>query len=200
KRIALLRLLILLKNKMKLKLSLEFLFMLVFGLSFLAGHFKESPIGFIYSFLFMGTFIALRDFPRPKILIGILAAHLLIGLFSGEAVSPFSLLINVPFIGLFSLLLPLTYLYLASFKWIPFNWVEPLVRQYILAVHKCASFIQGSQWAPSIPLVLFLWLILLGGKKRYMLIALILHATVANSPVCFFSGSYSRAHSVSADR
>lgn len=185
KRIVCFRLLLMLRSKFKLKASIEVIFLLTFVVSFLLGHFKESPLGFIYSFLFMGTFISLRDYSRIKVLIGLLAAHLLIDLFNGETVSPLSLIINIPFLGFFSFLMPLSYLYLGSFKWISFNWIEPLTRFFIVGVHFCAKLLQGSSWDPSLTLILFLWLILFGGKKRFLTIVLILHTTMANSPAIF---------------
>lgn len=190
KRIVCLRLLILLQRLIKLKVPIEINFLFTFSISFLLGHFQESPLSFIMSFLFMGSFIALSKYSRLTMILGLFSNHLLICLFSGADVSLLSLLINIPLIAAFTFLLPFFYFYFLSFHWIHFNWIEWIVRAYIVTVHWCAKLTIGTSVSATLFMMLAVWIILLKKPKRYLLIVLLLHGNTANSPA-FFSGSYS---------
>jgi len=185
KRIICLRFLMLLQRLFKKRIPIEALLVVTFLISFLFGHFAESPLGFILSFLYMGTFIGLRDQARPTILLGLFSTHLIICFFSGNEVSLISLVLNLPLIALFSFLLPFFYLYFLSFQWIHFNWIELVVRAFILMVHWMAKLTQGTFVSASLFLILAVWIILLKKQKRYLLILLLLHGNAANSPAIF---------------
>lgn len=200
KRIVCLRFLFLLQRLFKKRVPVEVLFLATFIISFLLGHFKESPLGFIFSFLFMGTFIALRDHSRIFIILGLFSAHLIIGFFSGDEISPLALLLNLPLIALFSFILPFFYLYFISFQWVDFNWIEIFVRCFIVIVQWTSKLTQGTFVSSTLFLVLAVWVILLKKQKRYLLILLVLHGNTANSPAFFYYGSYSGAPQRSAHR
>ncbi len=200
KRIILMRLFILISQRLKVKFSIEQIFLFTFVIALILGHLKQSPLGFTLSFLFIGTFIALRDQSKFIILLGLMSSHLLIGLFNQTDISPLALLLNLPFLSFFTMLMPIGFLYFTSFQWMKFNYIEPVIRVFILAIHGAAKLTIGTSLSSSLPIILFIWMILLKKKKRYMIILLFLHAGMAIPPVCFFSGSYSKEQKVSVDR
>jgi hypothetical protein len=188
KRIILFRIFMMIRNQYKIKCSLEILFFFTFFVAFLLGHFKQSPLGFVFSFLFMGTFISLRDHPRLFSLMAIFASHQLICLFTSGSVSPWALLLNIPFLGFFPLLFVATIVYFVSYQFVAINWLEPLMRFFIVSVHQVAKLIQGSEWDASLSLVLAIWMILLKKPKRYFVIFLILHSAWVKAPTFILTG------------
>lgn len=190
KRIVILRILYLSQMFLKKRISIEILFLLTFLISFGLGHFSESPLGFILSFLYMGTFIALRDQSRSTIILGLFSSHLLIAFFSGSEVSLVSLLLNLPLIAIFAFLLPAFYFYFLTFQWIDFNWIELIVRIFILSVHWTAKLTNGTLVSSTVFLIMAAWIILLKKQKRYLVLFLLLHGNVAISPAFFYSGAY----------
>jgi hypothetical protein len=200
KRIAFLRLLLILQSLFKRRFPIEILFLITFLFSFLANHFQASPLGFILSFLFIGTFISFKDKPRAHLFLGLFSSHLLLAFFSGNDFSFLSIIVNFPIIALFSCFIPLIILYLCTFSWIDFNWIEGMVRLFILIVHWGAKIIQGSFMSSTIFLLVAVWIILLKKDKRYLVIVLLLHGNIVNSPSFFYSGSYSGALQMSADK
>ncbi|MDD4975979.1 MAG: hypothetical protein PHY93_16600 [Bacteriovorax sp.] len=191
KRIIFLRLLIMSQRLIKRKFYIEILFLITFGMAFLLGHFKESPLGYILSFLYIGTFISLSDKPKIILILGLFSSHLLIAFFSGNEVSLLSIILGLPIIALFSFFLPFVFLYFFTFKLIHFNWIEAAIRLFILIVHWGAKLTHGSFMSSTLFLILVIWILLLRKKKRYLVIALLLHGNIANSPAFFYSRSYS---------
>lgn len=187
KRIVIMRLLLLLKNHFPRKIPFEYVFFATFILSYLLGHFKESPLGFAYSFLFMGTFITLRDYSRITIILGLFSTHLLICFFNGSETSIVSLALNIPLIALFSFIMPLGYVYFLTFSWIDYNWIEAIIRSYIVLVHWLAKISAGASLHASLPLILAIWFILLKRQQRYVMLLMLLHTNLANSPAIFRS-------------
>lgn len=189
KRLIIFRLLILLNKRLNLKADTEVIFLITFFISFFLGHYSQSPIGFILSFLYMGTFISLRNYSRPIIFLGLFSSHLLVCFFSGNEVSPLGLVFNLPILGLFSLLFPAFILYFLSFRWIHFNWIELFIRFFILSVHWMAKIPHGTLISSTFFLILAVWIILLKWPKKYLLLLLLLHGNVANSPSFYYQKS-----------
>jgi hypothetical protein len=197
KRIVLLRLLILMNRKLKHKLSLEILFFITFGIAFILGHFNESPMGFILSFLYIGTFIALRDQSRIVVFLGLLASHVLWSFFNCTLISPLALLLNLPLLSYFSLLMPMQFFYCLSFKWMTINWLEPLIRFFVLCVHCLGKFAHANAMTASLPLLIGVWMIMLK-KPKGIFLCLLLHSGLSQTPTITFSGSYSPEQATSA--
>lgn len=187
KRIAILRILYLSQTFLKKRIPIEILFLLTFFISFFLGHFAASALGFILSFLYMGTFITLRDQSRATIILGLFSSHLLIAFFSGSELSLISLLLNLPLIALFSFLLPIFYFYFLTFQWLDFNWIELIVRAFILTVHWMAKITHGTFVSSTLFLIMAVWIILLKKQKRYLVLFLLLHGNTAISPAHFLA-------------
>jgi len=194
KRLIIFRLLFIIKNKFKLALSIENLFLITFFLSFIFGHYQLSRLSFILSFLYMGTFISLRHESRIVCLLGLLATHLLVAFFSLQELSPLSLLINLPLLTYFSALLPLSYLYLIIFKIFSINWLEPLVKFFLINIHWMAKIAHSSSISSSLFLILFIWMILLRQNKMVIALFLFLHTNTLQCPALFYN---SKSESVS---
>lgn len=197
KRVIIFRLLVLINRKINLKISNEYIFIATFLISLTLGHYQQSPAGFILSFLYMGTFISLKDQSRPALLLGLFSSHLLICFFTGQEISPTALLLNLPLLGLFSLAFPFFILYFLSFQWIHYNWIEFIVRFIIVGVHWMAKIPQGTLLSSTLFLILAVWIILLRWPKKYLLVVLLLHGNVANSPSVYYQKSFPRVQQLS---
>lgn len=200
KRIVILRVLYFLKGRLKKKWKIETLFLLTFLISWLCGHYSASPAGFIMSFLFMGTFISLRDQTRLTLILGLFTSHLLISAFNGNDVSLPALLLNIPLLSFFTALMALSGLYLLTFQLIEFNWLEPLIACFLWLIKKCAKLVIGTHINASIFLLLGMWIYFFKKDKKLLVVCFLLHANLANSPSFFVSGSWIQERGQSVDK
>jgi competence protein ComEC len=189
KRIIILRLLIMTQRLFKINLQIEIIFIITFIISFFLNHFQESPLSFAMSFLFMGTFIAFGDKSKTSLILGLFSSHLLVAFFLGNEVSLVSIILSLPLVALFSFLLPFIFLYAATFHLIHFNWIESIVRLFILTIHETAKLTHGTFISSSLFIILAVWIILLKKKKRFLLLFLFLHGNALYSPEIFTAHS-----------
>lgn len=200
KRIVILRILIFLKSRFKMKCPLESLFFVTFLLSYFLGHYSLSPAGFVMSFLFMGTFISLRDQSRRVIILGLFSAHLLLSSFNGKSVSLPALILDIPLLSFFTLIMALSGPYLLSFRLVSFNWMEYLIQSFLWLVKKSSKLVIGTHVNASLFLLLALGMYFYRKDKRFLVAAFVLHAGLANSPSFFVSGSLPQAPALSEDK
>jgi len=200
KRIIIFRLLIFFRFYIKWKIPIEIMFFITFIISYVLGHFTDAPLGYILSFLYLGTFISLSDKPKIILLLGLFSSHLLVAFFSGNEVSFLSLIINLPILFLFSCFMPFLFLYFFTFKIIHFNWIEPMIQLFIQLIHFGAKMTHGSFLSSTFFLLAAVWILLLRKKNCYLLIALYLHGNVANTPTITNKSVSSQAVSVSKSR
>lgn len=127
-------------------------------------------MGFIFSFAFLGTFFALRDHSKLMLICGLFSTQLILALFLGDKVS----LLSIPFglIGsfLFTLLFPIFVLFLMTFWMIPINWVEPLLKIYVVGIKFTAKSLNGSFTSSSIFLIMAIWLVMFcnNSNRKYI--------------------------------
>jgi len=189
KRLGILRILFQFKFLTKMKISLEMIFFLTFFLSFVCGQYKSSPVGFIFSFAFLGTFFSLRNHSKLILICGLFSTQLILALFLGDKVS----LLSIPFglFGsfLFTLLFPLLVLFLLTYWMIPINWAEPLLKVYVTGIKFTAKFLNGSFTSSSIFLILAIWLLMFykNSTQKYIALSLLLflHTNTAMNPVIY---------------
>ena len=171
------------------KISTEMIFILGFLLSFLAGQFTSSPLGFIFSFAFLGTFFSLGHHSKAMLILGLFSTHLILGLFMGEKVSLLSIPCGLIGSFIFTFLFPLFLLFLMSFWLIEINWVEPLLRGYVVCIQSTSKLLTGSFTSSSIFLILAVWAIMFlkNSKRKYgiLFILLFLHTNTAMTPTVF---------------
>ena len=188
-RLSILRILFQIKFISKLKLEVEHIFLLTFLISFLLGHYDKSPLGFLMSFAFLGTFFSFRAESKLKLILGLYSTQLIIGLFLGEKVSLLSIPIGLIGSFCFAFLFPVLLLFLGTFWLVPFNWGEPLLRGYIVSIHWFARALQGSFTSSSIFLILGLWVLMFmkNDKRKYAIVMILffLHTNTAMTPVIF---------------
>jgi hypothetical protein len=191
KRLMGLRLLFQLKFLSKMKISPEQIFFITFGLAFTLGQFKSSPLGFIYSFAFLGTFFALKDYSKLTLILGLYSTQLILGLFMGEKISLLSIPCGLIGSFLFSFLFPIILVFLASFWIVKINWIEPIIRLYVVGIQMVSKLLNGSFTSSSIFLVIAIWVLMFPEhfKKKYLWISLLLamHTNTAMTPVIFIS-------------
>lgn len=189
KRMGVLRILFQFKFLTKTKISLEKVFFLTFLISFCLGHYKSSPIGFIFSFAFLGTFFSLREYSKLILICGLFSTQLILALFLGDKVSLVSIPIGLFGSFLFTLMFPLMILFLLTFWMIPINWGEPLLNLYVIAVKYAAKSLNGSFTSSSIFLIVAIWILMFYKKSThaYIIFALLLflHTNTAMNPVIY---------------
>lgn len=189
KRLGILRIIFQYKFLFKAKISLEIIFFITFFLSFIFGQYKASPVGFIFSFAFLGTFFSLRDQSKMILIYGLFSTQLILALFTGDKIS----LLSIPFglIGsfLFTFIFPLLILFLLTFWIVPTNWAEPLLGFYIKAVKVTAKSLTGSYSSTSIFLIFAIFILMFHRNSAFKLIIfsllLFLHTDTAMTPVLF---------------
>jgi hypothetical protein len=187
KRLSILRLLLKIKYFKKLKISLEVIFVFTFLSAALLGDFHRSPLGFIYSLFFLGTFFSLRNYSKLVLILGLFSTQLILGLFIGNKVSLLSIPIGLCGSFIFSIVFPLLLIFLATYWIIPINWGEPIIKTYVILIKKCATITNGSFTSPSVFLILAIWVLILmkSTHKKYALLTILLffHTNTAMTPM-----------------
>ena len=191
-RMILFQFLVLIKNTFSLKVEIEIIFCLTFLISFFLGHYQLSPLGFLLSFLFWGTVLALRDYSRLTLLLGLLASHLLFSFFSDQRLSLLAVLLNLPLIACYSLILLLGWATFAISYLGKNIGCEYFIKLFIFFLHIEAKIGLIAMIDSSAFLLLAVWLILFQKNKKWILVCLLLHSNCANSPAIYYSGSYSK--------
>lgn len=181
KRLALLRFMTLFKKR----ISQINLFYLTFIISFCCGHFFKSPMGFTYSFLFIGTFFSLNQLSFFQAFLAIAASHLLISFFQGNDFSFVGLVFSLLLVRGFSLLFPLFLVFVLSFYMTPSSWIESFIRFFIVLIHYAAKFTQGTFLTSSLMLLCTLWILLLNKNKWWLIICLFFHAELVQAPAIY---------------
>lgn len=189
KRLGILRLLFQIKFLSKMKISLETIFFSTFILSFVFGQYKTSPLGFIFSFAFLGTFFSLRHNSKIILILGLFSTQLILALFIGDKVSLLSIPCGLFGSFLFTFLFPIFVLFLLTFWIIPINWVEPILKLYINSIQVTSKLLNGSFTSSSIFLILAIWLLMFqkASTKKYITFSLLLflHTNTAMNPVIY---------------
>lgn len=91
-------------------MELYFLFLFVMGLDYAFGSYQHSPQSFLYSFTFLGIFIASAESSKLSLLFNLFLANLVLALFSGDAISPWATLMGFGLTWFFCLFFPLLFL------------------------------------------------------------------------------------------
>jgi hypothetical protein len=189
KRLMILRIIFQFKFLSKLKISPEKIFILTFICSFLLGHFISSPLSFIYSFAFLGTFFSLRNNSLVILILGLFSTQLILALFMGDKVSLISIPLGLLGSLIFSFMFPILLIFLLTYWCIHINWVEPIIRTYVLGVQMSAKYLNGSFTSSSIFLILAIWVLMYprSFKRKYLLfcVLLFLHTNTAMTPSIF---------------
>ena len=110
KRVAFLRLLWLVFKKTPLKLSLFTVFILAFILDFFFGTFKDSPLSFTYSFLFLGLIFAGQKWPSIWLPLFLMLGQFVVCFLQDIPFYPLNFFLGFLLTSLFSLLFPLFFL------------------------------------------------------------------------------------------
>lgn len=193
KRLSLLRIGVFANRFFKNPFPFEWVFLGIFLIAFISGHYYSSPLGFLFSFYYIGTFIFLGDQSRLVLIAGLFSNQLVIALFMGTKVSFFSVLTGLIGVSLFSILFPLFIIYFLTYWLFPFNWVELFINFYSLMLKYSAKLLTGTFTSSSVFLFLFLWTLLLCKDRRVKTalagIFLCLHTNSAMTPVLFV-GNY----------
>jgi len=189
KRLGILRLIFQFKFLAKLKISLETVFFLTFILSFIFGQYKASPLGFIYSFAFLGTFFSLRNNSKIILILGLFSTQLILALFLGDKVSLLSIPCGLFGSFLFTFLFPVFVLFLFTFWIIPINWVEPIIKLYVTSIQTTSKLLNGSFTSSSLFLIFAVWILMFHKasirKNIGFCLLLFLHTNTAMNPVIY---------------
>lgn len=189
KRLSFLRLLFQFKFLAKIKLSIIHVFILMFSISFFMGHYKTSPLGYIFSFAFLGTFFSLQHFSKIQLVFGLFSTQLILALFLGDKVSLLSIPIGLFGSFVFSFLFPLCIVFVATYWIIDINWIEPLLRFYIVAIQWSSKNLNGTFTSSSLFLIMAVWIIMMMNLSHLRRIALVmcifLHTNTAMTPAIF---------------
>ena len=106
KRIALIRLFFLISKKTKIDLSPFTIFLLVFFVDFIRGSWQESPLSFIYSFLFLGSIFSSVSKGPKGVIFSLFFGQLFMSALFQNIFYPLGFFIGVLFTWIFSVFFP----------------------------------------------------------------------------------------------
>lgn len=177
KRIAALRIGLLLHRYVCKKDNVFLVFILIFFFDYLFGTYQLSPLSFTFSFLFIGTILSQLDKPYFSILGPLFGAHLIISYFHLTPLFPLGFLLGFLLSLIFSMVFPLfIIIYIFNLEFLDFivtgfvnliyyfsNCYNILGSFYSSLALVFITFILSSKWK-------FKW------KKKLWLIAFLLHS------------------------
>ena len=183
KRMAMFRILWHVNQKISKKFSPIHIFFATFLLDLLFGNFKNSPLSFIYSFLFLGIIVT-TSFNHKKSLFALFGGQIIIGFFDLKAITHLGFVFGAALTGLFGLFFPFFFLFYWSFYILPLNWGEPLIYGYWYLVNFSSkiAYMSGSFYS-SLPLILSCFLLASKIKKRKKVIILSFLLMIHSNPV-----------------
>lgn len=189
KRLSILRLIFQAKFISKFKISTEVIFFLTFVISYILGQYDKSPMGFIFSFAFLGTFFSLQDQPKIILILGLFSTQLILGLFLGNKVSLLSIPVGLFGAFTFTFVFPLCFFFLISHWLVAINWIEPILRAYIVAIQWTSKSLNGTFSSSSIFLIFAIWILMSYRysykKLMFLIIFIFLHTNTAMTPLIF---------------
>lgn len=110
KRVSFLRLLWLVLKKTPLKVSLFSVFILAFCLDFFFGTFKESPLSFTYSFLFVGMIFSNQKWPSIWLPLFLMLGQFIVCFFQDIPFYPLNFFIGFFLTSFFTILFPIFFM------------------------------------------------------------------------------------------
>ncbi len=181
----------LLKILNRFKLSSEKIFYASFIISFGLGHFALSPMSFIYSFFYIGTYLSFSLSSKMKLILALFSTQVILGIYFGADVSLVAISLALMGSFIFSLIFPLLIIFFSTYWFIPLNWGEPLIRIYVLGVHFFARFLNGTFISASFFMLLASWLLLIRSsipfKRTLFTLCLLLHSGASMPPTILHS-------------
>lgn len=178
KRIGLLKAAILYCRFNKISLSSFQVFLLVFLGDFLLGTFHDSPLSFIYSFLFLGLIFASLKGPKILMLIHLFLGQILISYFQESALYPLGFFFGFLLTSVFSFLFPLFLLTFIFSPLVETSWSERIMLQFLdglLFFSQLSHQLEEPIYISTVTIcTTFLFLIL---KKKYILLLLLFNTT-----------------------
>jgi hypothetical protein len=200
KRLAVFRLIVIGKKQFHLPLPIEWILFIVFLWALAVGHFQHSPLGFLYSFSYLGTFIFLRHEPRMRLILGIFLIELIMSLFLSHRLSFLAILFNFFFIFLFELLFILSLIFYMSFWIFKWNFIEPLIQSFKWLVDS-SLFISNISLTTSSPFLLMAILLIFYWPQRLkswvFIICLYLHSNTSLGPTIILSHTLTKGDNIS---
>ncbi|ATH09206.1 hypothetical protein BIY24_15005 [Halobacteriovorax marinus] len=183
KRISILRISNLIFKKLNLKMNIFTIFLLSFFFDFIFGTYKQSPMSYAFSFLFLGSLLA-----TPKlssIALSFFSANLFITLFFPSTVSLIGFFLGFIFTSLFSITFPFLFLLYWVSSLISLDLTYLFLKLYQFLVN---SFYKFSILGPSVEIDLigysFLLIFTIIRRKRFLIFAIILSSNrVYNIPM-----------------
>lgn len=189
KRLAFLRLSFQLRGLTKRKISSSHVFLFVLIVSFCAGHFFHSPLGFLISIFYIGTFFFVSEENRFRLFVILFANQILLAIFLGNKVSFLSVICGATGILFFTFLFPACLTFFSLYWIIPVNWIEPMINIYVYLLKQSASFINGTFTSASIFLLISVWCLLHLNEWKIaragFIMCLFLHTNTAMTPSFF---------------
>ena len=121
KRIAFLRIGLLFEKIYLKKENLYWVFIITFFIDGIFGTYKNSPLSFTYSFLFIGTILSAEKKPYSSLILPLFGAHIIISYFQLTHLYPMGFLLGFLLTTLFTFTFPvLLIIYFLNIEWLEF--------------------------------------------------------------------------------
>lgn len=185
KRVGLLKFAFLFLKLKKKHLSPFSVFLLVFFFDFFLGTYRESPLSFNLSFLFLGLIFSSLSEGKLVFALNLLLGQLIASFFFDQPLFITGFTFGLFVTGVFTLIYPLIFLGFILSPWIKCSWLEPILDYYLKFLLSLSEFSQGVGDIVVVDIVLILTaiLFLLGRHKKVLLLILLSAPAVPNLPL-----------------
>jgi predicted membrane metal-binding protein len=177
KRIALLRLVFMIKSKFKYLRDLDSfqVLLLVFSVDFIFGTYSHSPMSFACSLLFLGAIFSSEKYSTLEITSKFILAQVLMAIIFKTFWNPVGSLLGLLITSLFSLIFPFFLADMAIISLFQYSFFSSLMDSFIFIIDKAYQLsINFDVLWPNLFLVLAIYLCMFKNKIKYMALPLFL--------------------------
>ena len=189
KRICLLRILYLLLTQIHLRPNYFYFYLGVMGIDFCWGTYQAAPLSFAYSFLFLGTIVAIQPASPLKQSLALLGGQMIASYFNFQAVTVWGHLLGQIITGIFTVCFPLFFISYWGQLFFDFPWAKWPIHYFSLLLNGSAAVAHcGGYFYPTWDiLALMATLFLRRSILKYILLTILL---LLHSDPCFNQPRY----------
>ena len=165
---------------MKIKSCVFSIFLLVFLGDFFFGTYQDSPLSFLYSFIFIGSILSQLEKPYVSIFFPLIGSHIILAYFTFLPIFPIGLLIGILITPLFSILFPI-FLIIYLFNLDIFHFLVLYIQDLIIEI---STYYDGVEaFYSSIPMITTVVILSTNWNSRAKLWTLIFCCFFHSSPI-----------------
>ncbi|MBL6988487.1 MAG: hypothetical protein ISR65_01840 [Bacteriovoracaceae bacterium] len=184
KRMSILRLLNFYGSKVSDRIPIFAIFILTFIIDFFFGTYDQSPLSFMYSFLFLGIILSTTHKPKSYLMFALLGGQVIIAYFQLRTLTTTGFIFGFFLTGLFGLIFPLIFMFFWSSPIFGTTFLEILITSYWKLISFCSIQTERfGHYYSSLPIVLIFIIFSLKLKNKWKVPIFLFLLLIHSGPV-----------------